>query len=86
MMEAKKVKVTKLRALRAEAGLTVEELAKLSGFGRSTIYRYESKQLRISRRSAIKICTALGIEETLDLDEIVEVDKRWLHGNTCTFS
>jgi len=80
-------KVTRLRFLRLEKGLSAEELAKLAGVARSTIFRYENFTTRPSRKATIKLCRALGVDEiNTDLTELVEVNAKWIaDGRTKTF-
>lgn len=80
-----KVKVTLLNALMAEKGLTNKEIIKMSGIAKSTLLHYKAQTKRITRKNQIKLCDALNVSHDTDLEEIVEIDKRWLHGNSHTF-
>lgn len=84
-MAIKTKKVTKLRAIRAERGLSADEMAELLGIGRSSLYGYEKQTRRITRPRQLDICAKLGIDET-DLSELVDVDAGWLHRNTVDYS
>lgn len=81
---AEMAKVTRLRAIRAEKGIGMETLAEKAGVGRSTLFKYEKGDRRITRAASIKICAALEIDIDTDLAEIVEINKAWLHGNAYT--
>lgn len=83
---AEMAKVTRLRAIRAEKGIGMETLAEKAGVGRSSLFKYENGDRRITRAASIKICAALEIDTNTDLAEIVEVNKAWLHGNAYTLS
>lgn len=78
-------KVTKLRAMRAARGLSYREITEMTGVAKSTLLRYECKGMRIPRKTQIKFCDAFGIDRNTDLEEIVEINKNWLHGNSHTF-
>lgn len=71
------VKVINLRALRLQKGLRVKELSALSGISRTSITKYESCKRRITRRSQVALCTALGVDENTDLEKIIQIDKHW---------
>ena len=66
--------ITRLEELRTKKGITVQALAEKSGVGRSTIYLYEQGNKRISIKSTWKILDALGIDNFINLNELVEVD------------
>lgn len=53
---------SELRALRAEAGLTAEELGKKVGFNRLKIGRFEGAQGRPDPMDVMKLLDALGVE------------------------
>lgn len=76
------VRVTRLCALRSERGLSARELAELSGVGESTIYAYEARTRRVGRRSSIALSRSLGVDDMIDLNEMVEVPKHILHFHT----
>lgn len=78
-------KVTQLRALRALNGWSYREITEMTGIAKSTLLRYEKKDMHISRKSQIKLCDAFGVKRDTDLECIVEIDKCWLHGNSHTF-
>lgn len=73
------VQVVQLCALRSERGLSVRELAQLSGVGESTIYAYEQGRRRVGRKSSIAICKTLGVDDMVDLNELVEVPRHIFH-------
>ena len=79
-------KVTRLRALRAFRGITVKEITEKTGLSRSTISNYETKANKIPWRSNYFLCEVLGVEKEINLTELVEVDKRWLHKGSRTFN
>ena len=79
-------KVTRLRALRAARGLSYREITEITGVAKSTLLRYENKSMRIPRKKQIKLCDGLGVSRDTDLEEIVEINKNWLHGNSHTFN
>ena len=74
------VKVTRLCALRAERGISAYDLADLSGVSKASIYNCENQKSKIGRSSTIKICRALGVDDMLDLNELVEIPNHILHG------
>lgn len=76
MGEKKTVTVSRLEELRTLQGITVDELAEMSGVGRSSIYAYEQGRKRISITASWKILNALGIDEFINLNELVEADAR----------
>ena len=85
-MEKITVKVTRLRALRAERGLSYKDIVEMSGVAKSTLLHYEAKTKRITRKNQIRLCKAFDINEDTDLEELVEIDRRWLHKNSHTFN
>ena len=74
------VRVPRLCALRAERGISAYDLAQMSGVSRATIYNCENKSSRIGRVSSLKICRALGVDDMLDLNALVDIPKHILHG------
>ena len=74
------ITVTRLCALRAERGISAYDLADLSGVSKATIYNCENQKSKIGRSSTIKICRALGVDDMLDLNELVEIPNHILHG------
>ena len=74
------ITVTRLCALRAERGISAYDLADLSGVSKATIYNCENQKSKIGRSSTIKICRALGVDDMLDLNELVEIPNHILNG------
>ncbi len=85
--EKKTVKITRLRYLRMEKGISAKELAKMAGLSDKAIYHYESFARKPMLSSTIKLCKALGVDEVnTDLTELVEVNAKWItDGRTKTF-
>lgn len=73
------VQVVQLCALRSERGLSARELAQLSGVGESTIYACEQGRRRVGRKSSIALCKTLGVDDMVDLNELVEVPRHIFH-------
>ena len=73
------VQVVQLCALRSERGLSARELAQVSGVGESTIYACEQGRRRVGRKSSIALCKTLGVDDMVDLNELVEVPRHIFH-------
>ena len=59
----------KLKALRLERGLTLEELGNMVGIGKSTVRKWESGQIANMRRDKISaLAKALGVPPTTFID------------------
>lgn len=53
--------MTELRSIRADKGMTVTELARLSGICRATIYKIESGNGDVSTKTLKALADALGV-------------------------
>ena len=69
MIDSRQKIISQLISARLEKGLSQEQLAKLIGTQRSNICRIESGSQNLSIDMLVKICTALGKDINLSLEE-----------------
>lgn len=68
-----KKKLSKLRQVRLEAGLSQEDLSKLSGVGRTTIVRIEGED-KGALNATLKNLLRLAVALHCTVDDLIEYD------------
>jgi len=72
-------KVTFLRYMRLEKGMSARDLAVKAGTATKIIYHIENLTRKPSRKTTIKLCNALGLDPlSTDLDKLVEIKSSWI--------